>query len=892
MSEKKFLTKAKAKASQQTLTIENPNSNILGAVHTNENSKYTVDIKSPSTNTEVLNVTAKEAIGNKTEPTQTITRDTKAPDAPTANVAKDGTQVTGIAEPGSNVEIKDTVGKVIGSGVADAAGNYKVILTPAQNEGQPLSVTATDKAGNTSTSTNILAPNLDRVEAFDVSGQANISTIEPISKHTVDSKGDEISFNSFVNALDLEKIVNLLTGTIGSVVQFVTGGTDNSSGYPVLPTSQSYDFEVRENQTADVKIDFGTKLIGGLTNGVSLLRNIGGDNWEVVSNKTAFGVGVKVPFTKFGLGGPSGSLLVNDLPPGQYKVVMSTKVGIGVTSESKANVSIDYSNYLVNDNGNITQVESDYGNIYRDGQKPNIFTDDTQLMVKTSDGSFTLVSDKTVINSKYGTFTIYENGDYIYKPNLNFNNVNKTDSIEYKLLDKSSGNSSSAKIKVKIDQGDFNISKEVSEEYNALVSAVDPISSEVTNGSINFLAPINLIGAERLVNTLSASIGKIFDFAAGTEGNGQLQLLPAQQTYQFEVGHGKTTDLLMKYNASSAVSVQSNLSTVLLKQVGDKWELVAKSSAGAGPSLLILGEKPSGELNVTGLTEGKYLILTSFDSGAGIATSVSASITTTEHSYSVDSNGDFLNTSAAVGNVFKNISDANLLDSDLTIKINGQSTKVEQKTTIHGVSGDLIISSDGSYVYKPYPNKNNIGTSEVFEFTYKTSEGVINTESLGINILSGKDYTQVAATPKEVSDSTYSIENLLNDSTDTLFNTDQEQKNSDDLSADASIFQVLSVNAKNENDDLGTYLDTNTVYSVNDIDKVDVSDLIADKNVDETIVSEFENVGDITTSTSTANILEHNERGEIFNPSSLLVLNNLTTEIASDKMLESNQVLF
>ena len=82
-----------------------------------------------------ITATATDAAGNVSTPTTGKTpadADTTAPDAPvitgiTGN-STDGYTVTGTAEPGSKVEIKDSTGAVIGSATADGSGNYSVSL--------------------------------------------------------------------------------------------------------------------------------------------------------------------------------------------------------------------------------------------------------------------------------------------------------------------------------------------------------------------------------------------------------------------------------------------------------------------------------------------------------------------------------------------------------------------------------------------------------------------------------------------------------------------------------------------------------------------------------------------------------------------------------------------
>ncbi|WP_347979557.1 Ig-like domain-containing protein [Lactococcus formosensis] len=99
--------------------------------------------------------------GNESVPTAGKTPadsgDTTAPDAPiitnvTGN-STDGYTVTGTAEAGSTVTIKDSAGTVIGTAVADESGNYSVSLPASVGPNADITVTATDTAGNESAPT-------------------------------------------------------------------------------------------------------------------------------------------------------------------------------------------------------------------------------------------------------------------------------------------------------------------------------------------------------------------------------------------------------------------------------------------------------------------------------------------------------------------------------------------------------------------------------------------------------------------------------------------------------------------------------------------------------------------------------------------------------------------
>ncbi|MFY9179916.1 MAG: retention module-containing protein, partial [Venatoribacter sp.] len=99
--------------------------------------------------------------GNGTEPEDPSTPSVPQVGAPSASISNNydanndliSTTITGEAEAGSRVEIKDANGDIIGSGLADANGEYEIIVTPSLNNGQEYEVVAIDASGNASTPT-------------------------------------------------------------------------------------------------------------------------------------------------------------------------------------------------------------------------------------------------------------------------------------------------------------------------------------------------------------------------------------------------------------------------------------------------------------------------------------------------------------------------------------------------------------------------------------------------------------------------------------------------------------------------------------------------------------------------------------------------------------------
>lgn len=153
-----------------------------------------------------LTIGATDPAGNSVGPSAPIliTVDTSAPPAPTITTPLEdtGTIISGTAEAGSTVIIRDAVGDEIGRGLADGTtGAFSVTISPAQTAGEALTAIAQDPAGNQSPEADIIAttsgiPHPPTIEVLDdvtpntgdlISGQGtndNLPTLSGIAADT------------------------------------------------------------------------------------------------------------------------------------------------------------------------------------------------------------------------------------------------------------------------------------------------------------------------------------------------------------------------------------------------------------------------------------------------------------------------------------------------------------------------------------------------------------------------------------------------------------------------------------------------------------------------------------------------------------------------------------
>ncbi|MCS5517719.1 Ig-like domain-containing protein, partial [Curtobacterium flaccumfaciens] len=143
-----------------TVIIRDEDGNEIGRGEANDDGDFSIELDEPLDDGEhKLELIAEDDAGNESNPTDTtVDVDTEAPTAPVVTSPSDLTDgkgpITGTAEPGSTVIIRDEDGNEIGRGEANDDGDFSIELDEPLDDGEhKLELVAQDKAGNTSEET-------------------------------------------------------------------------------------------------------------------------------------------------------------------------------------------------------------------------------------------------------------------------------------------------------------------------------------------------------------------------------------------------------------------------------------------------------------------------------------------------------------------------------------------------------------------------------------------------------------------------------------------------------------------------------------------------------------------------------------------------------------------
>lgn len=159
---------------------------VLGSAVAGANGAFSISLVPPQVDGEQLHVTATDHAGN-TSTAGSVTApdidtgggDTTAP-APASNlvISADGRTLTGSAEAGARVEVRDANGTLIGSTIAGPDGTFSLSLDPIQANGETLAIRVIDAAGNSSAAVDFTAPDSTPPQA--VGSPASMPAARPL----------------------------------------------------------------------------------------------------------------------------------------------------------------------------------------------------------------------------------------------------------------------------------------------------------------------------------------------------------------------------------------------------------------------------------------------------------------------------------------------------------------------------------------------------------------------------------------------------------------------------------------------------------------------------------------------------------------------------------------
>ncbi|WP_139846471.1 Ig-like repeat protein Blp2 [Acinetobacter baumannii] len=369
LSDDGSLVTGKAEANAK-ITVYDATGKVLGTVFANKDGIYSLKLTPPLTSEAGGKVVAEDAAGNKSEEVKIIAgKDTIPPASPFVEVNKEGSVIHGKTEANAKVQIKDADGKVIGSGTADAQGEFQITLSPALKEAQKGTVVVEDAAGNVSKPVEItpgfdsIAPdkptvqiNTDgtsvtgtaeanaKIEIKDTTGKVigsgtadangkftiSISPALTDNKHAsvsaIDNAGNKSEVVDIVGTKDTtppaKPILNSVDDDVGAVKGAITAGSETDDARPKLTGSGEANatLTIYDNGVA-IGVDARPKLTG---------------SGEANATLTIYDNGVAIGVVTVTSGRSWSFTFDKDLALGKHTITLTQTDAAGLTSEASS----------------------------------------------------------------------------------------------------------------------------------------------------------------------------------------------------------------------------------------------------------------------------------------------------------------------------------------------------------------------------------------------------------------------------------------------------------------------------------------------------------------------------------------------------------------------------
>jgi len=140
-----------------TIKILDANSQVIATATVDANGQFKITLSPALSDSNKATMIVVDAAGNQSTPLNiSAGTDNTAPVAPTATINIDGTEVSGSAEIGAKITIKNSAGNTLGTATVGDDGRYTLQLSSAITDNNIVQVTATDTSGNISKSTQVV----------------------------------------------------------------------------------------------------------------------------------------------------------------------------------------------------------------------------------------------------------------------------------------------------------------------------------------------------------------------------------------------------------------------------------------------------------------------------------------------------------------------------------------------------------------------------------------------------------------------------------------------------------------------------------------------------------------------------------------------------------------
>ncbi|WP_213716523.1 BapA/Bap/LapF family large adhesin [Cedecea lapagei] len=604
--------------------------------------------------------------GGASLPTSVIV-DTIPPLIPTGVISADGSTITGVAEANSTVTIT-LPGGITVTGTANASGAFSITLPTRQIEGQSLSISAADAAGNVSPSLSITAPILP------LSASSNVIDMALTSNATITTE----HYSGYGT---------LLIGALGSVGS-VLGSNTAQVG-----------FTIGSGATGHITINAAaTGVVLSLLNTLEIAIQ----KYDAATNSWTTVVDSSLPqfLNLLTLGATGVTLNLDGLGEGQYRVLGYNTSLLAVGATTNLAVTVEETGP-----GVVSGATTSTGNVITDpgpgGAVDNAPAGTVVTSVTDANGvSHTVGAGGLDLQGKYGTLHINQDGSYTYTlTNTSAAVLGRTENFTYTITH--NGVSDSAQLIVTLGNGAPASTVTATDNTGSLtfgtdVAAVDHGASQQTGLSVLSVGLGNVVNLNLLAN-MSNPI--LFDVADGSTRT---------MTLQASVGGVallSTFDLyIYKFNAATQQYEQF--------QVQKTW-LTAPLLGGS-----------SGQLTVT-LGGGDYLFLLMNASGVSLLTSYTLNILQ-DHTYAVDSLA-----ASTTGNVMQDdIAPAGSLltaVNGVSVSATGTTTIVGKFGTL-----TIDAQGNYTYTLKAGQGADGINTPDSFVYTVTAPNGDTGTASLNI----------------------------------------------------------------------------------------------------------------------------------------------------------------